>query len=652
MIKQIENGFEIYINSLLLIKHTISNPAIFLGDKDLDISMDNGEFEIKDETKYQPLIDFSIEGNKILFTGLTICHKEENDLLYLEFNQADKPLAIKIEADESEKIFGAGEHFTALNLRGKFVKNWVEEHITRKQIYNKIIRRIFKLKPKKWKFEDYKTYFVTPNFISTRNYFLQAQTNCYATFDFTNQNQHTLSFLETPKEIVFGNKINLLELNGHLCKYLGLMPLLPDWIYDGMILAIQGGTEKCDRLVNEMLENGARINGIWSQDFCGELYTFFGKQVLWNWETNKELYPNLEAYIKKWDKLSVKFLAYINPYLNANEPMYKYALENNYLVKTEEGNPFLTKATSFDFGIVDLTNPLAYDWYKSVIKNNYIAKGIKGWMADFGEYLPFKCKLHDKSGEELHNVWPDLWIKLNREALEETNNLGNIVFFNRAGYKDNVRYSTLIWNGDQHVDFSDDFGLGSVIRAALSLSLSGIGISHSDVGGYTNVPAIKRSKELYLRWLEMNTFTPVLRSHEGNKPWKNVQFNHDQETIEMTTKFSNIHYMLKPYLKHVEREYQDYGYPMIRPTFMYSKYYSEETYLLGQDLYVCPIIKKNQRKKMITIFEDGWVNLFSGVEYIKGEYPIECSIGKPTVFYKKDSKFSSLFIEISKYIGG
>ena len=234
--------------------------------------------------------------------------------------------------------------------------------------------------------------------------------------------------------------------------------------------------------------------------------------------------------------------------------MFTYAKNHNYLVMNDDNTVFLTQATSFKFGIIDLTNTEAYMWFKEIIKKNYIDLGISGWMADFGEYLPTKCVLKAGNGEELHNKWPDLWIKLNREVLEETNTLSDVVFFNRAGYKDNSKYTTLVWQGDQHVDFTDDFGIKSIVRSALSLAMSGIGVVHSDVGGYTTVPGIKRSKELYLRWLEMNTFSPVLRSHEGNKPWVNAQPYSDEDTVEATVVFSTIHALLKPYLLSVEKE--------------------------------------------------------------------------------------------------
>ena len=57
-------------------------------------------------------------------------------------------------------------------------------------------------------------------------------------------------------------------------------------------------------------------------------------------------------------------------------------------------------------------------------------------MADFGEYLPVHG-VHFHSGQtalELHNQWPLLWAKLNREAVQEAGLESEVVFWMRAGW--------------------------------------------------------------------------------------------------------------------------------------------------------------------------------------------------------------------------
>ena len=78
--------------------------------------------------------------------------------------------------------------------------------------------------------------------------------------------------------------------------------------------------------------------------------------------------------------------------------------------------------------------------YKDLIKKNLIDLGLSGWMADFGEYTPMSASTQfsgrwwgDESSEILHNLNPQHWASLNREAVEESGHLGDVIYWMRAG---------------------------------------------------------------------------------------------------------------------------------------------------------------------------------------------------------------------------
>jgi alpha-glucosidase len=222
-------------------------------------------------------------------------------------------------------------------------------------------------------------------------------------------------------------------------------------------------------------------------------------------------------------------MGYINPYLVEGGALFAEAAEKGYFVRRADGSNYLFDFGEFNCGVVDLTMPEAFGWYKDVIKTNLIGMGFRGWMADFGEYLPADAVCFGGSGLARHNEWPALWARCNREAVEESGE--PCVFFMRAGATFSQRYATLIWAGDQCVDWSDDDGLPSVITAALTLGMSGFGLHCSDTGGYTTLFHLKRDEELLLRWLEFSCFTPVMRTHEGNRPESNVQLYDNERTL-------------------------------------------------------------------------------------------------------------------------
>ncbi|MBQ6542803.1 MAG: alpha-glucosidase [Clostridia bacterium] len=427
-----------------------------------------------------------------------------------------------------------------------------------------------------------------------------------------------------------------------LSEILGRQPELPDWVYDGAILGIQGGTEIMMNKVRTCLDRGMKVAGVWIQDWEGRRITAFGKQLMWNWEWDRELYPGLDKAIEELKEKNIRVMGYCNPFLAIEKPLYKEASEKGYCVKDKEGRDYYVTITTFPAAMVDFTNPDAWEWLKNVIKKNMIDFGLSGWMADFGEYLPTDCVLYSGEDPELvHNTWPARWAQLNREAIEESGRLGDIMFFTRAGHSATPRYSTMMWNGDNHVDFSLDNGLPSVIPAMLSLTCSGYGLSHSDIGGYTTFGKMRRSEELYMRWCEMNAFSPLMRSHEGNNPDLNAQFDASDEVLSHQTKMAQIHTLLKPYIKDAVRYNAEKGVGAVRPLFFYydeEKAYEESyEYLLGRDILVAPVIKKGASLRQVYLPGDEWIELSTGRELKGGLYAVEAPVGKMPVYYRKNA---------------
>ena len=575
-------------------------------------------------------------------------------LSFLGLSIYDK-LWLRIPALPGEAVFGTGETFSEFNLRGESTTVWVSEHINAKQVATKIAKKFFRIgsPEKKKKFHKYASYYVQPTFLSSRRYFFHAEASSISRFDFSDPHEHCVE-INALSPVYFGFGDNFEALLTNLTDLIGRQPTLPDWVFDGEILGIQGGTEIMDQKLQTALDHGMKVAGVWIQDWEGRRVTAVGKQLFWNWEWDKELYPDLDKRIREYGEKGVKVLGYCNPFLAVEKPLYQIAADNGYCVKDAEGDDYLVTITTFPAAMVDLTNPDAYNWIKDIIKTNMIEFGLAGWMADFGEYLPTDCVLF--SGEDpvtVHNLWPTLWAKVNREALQESGMEGKLMFFTRAGYTDTVKYSTMMWNGDNHVDFSYDLGLPSVIPAMLSLTCCGFGLSHSDIGGYTTFFNLKRSEELLMRWREMNAFSSVLRGHEGLNPDLNAQFDASEAVLRHGAAMSAIHAALKPYLMEADRYNHEKGVGVVRPLFFYYNeqraYLEMHEYLLGRDVLVAPVITEGAVTREVYLPDDIWIHAPSGTEFRGGVYTVSAPIGAIPVFYRKnaDQSVHDLFASIT-----
>lgn len=113
------------------------------------------------------------------------------------------------------------------------------------------------------------------------------------------------------------------------------------------------------------------------------------------------------------------------------------------------------------------------------------------------------------------------WKNNSLDKLKEDQEEEGLVFFMRAGFRDSPKWGMLFWEGDQMVSWQANDGIKSSVVGLLSSGISGYAFNHSDIGGYctVNLPIVKyrRSQELLLRWMELNSFTTVFRTHEVSK---------------------------------------------------------------------------------------------------------------------------------------
>ena len=551
----------------------------------------------------------------------------------------------RLPAKKDEAVFGGGEQYRQVNHRGERVVNFVSEHIKASTIIEKALlpRALYREKPH----SAIGSYAPMPVFMTDRNRLILFDTPSDGTADFTAPDEFRFFFDRCPKRLTLLSGKDLPELCRALASYIPNRQYLPDWCFEGMILGVQGGTETILSKAFAMLDAGAKISAIWSQDWSGELRTVMGKQVWWNWEVDEKLYPNLREAIGQLNARGVRFLGYINPYLVRDGRLYNYCKDKGWLIRNRDGEVYHIQSTTFDAGMLDLTHPDAVQYIKEVlIGQNMLDLGVSGWMADFGEYLPVDCVLHDGDPALLHNVWPVLWAKINREAIEARGREDEAMFFTRSGYLGIQEYAPIMWNGDQHTDTTRDYGMPCVMPASFSLGFSGVPMVHCDIGGFFSFAKMKRSKELFVRWMEMGAFSLLMRSHESIRPWANAQFDANGVT-PFTVRLTKAHVALRPYLEHCMALAQE-GLPVLRPDFFpendAKKGRDPYAYFLGEDLFVCPVIREGERVRTVHLPKGEWVHLWTGEAYAGGKkYRVDAPLGQLPVFYRKDSKFVPVF---------
>jgi alpha-glucosidase len=179
--------------------------------------------------------------------------------------------------------------------------------------------------------------------------------------------------------------------------------------------------------------------------------------------------------------------------------------------------------------------------------------------------------------------------------------------------------------------------------------MSGMQVNHADVGGFAGfwkvggIFKMTRSKKLLKRHIELGAFSPIFRTHEGIIPDKNAQV-YDDELSTFYAAFSKTRKELIPYLRTVEKEAIEFGYPMIR--HLYLHYPKDKNcrnlhrqFMLGSEMIVCPQVKKSAKSLKVYLPEGNWKHYFTGKIYSGGQfYNLKTDFGSPAVFVSERMK--------------
>jgi alpha-glucosidase len=568
-----------------------------------------------------------------------------------------------------EHIIGMGEQPTHFNHKGNVVPVLVQEQgIGRGDIKSPLVKLVLGASTG----NAYTTYKAVPHYISSAGQSLYLRNSAYTEFDFR--------LPEIISVKVFDSRLTASILPGKLpadfitayTEYAGRMRPLPDWVHSGAIIGMQGGTDKVYDVWKMLESAGTPIAAFWLQDWVGQRKTILGQQLWWNWELDQQHYPNWKQLSDDLAAADISLMGYINPFLvdvAGDKPqfqrnLYQEALDSGFLVLDEKGAPYMN-VTSFKAALLDLSHPGCRQWVKELIKSELIGNGFRGWMADFGEALPFDVSLKNVSSTaNYHNLYAQEWAQINREAIEEAGLGDEITFFSRAAFTQSPKYSTLFWQGDQMVNWGENDGLPSAITGLLSGGISGFSLNHSDIGGYASIvfpltKKIKRSPELLDRWMQLSAFTAVYRTHEGLGPANNHQVYSDSLTARKFAYYAKVHQAWKAYRSILLEEAATKGWPLVRPmAFEFPNDTAcwdigQSQFMLGDEMLVVPVIRPGEENIKCYFPAGIWINAWTGAKIISSGQWVEDAgyADKPGVFYKSSSKYGPAFSEELKRLG-
>lgn len=554
-------------------------------------------------------------------------------VIRLEATGVDAPssFALPARCDADGSFHGFGEHYNSTEQTGEaFELILTEQGIGREEGPVRDVSG-----------DSHTTYFPMPYYLDRRGFGVLARTNFRTHVDVCAAQADTMWFeviSGEPLELVVFHGPTTLDVISQLSEEVGRPAQPPEWAW-GLWVSSQGGRDAVMADVAQLEAEMIPFSAIWSQDWTGVRMNIgggFGVQYRWN--ADFEHYPELGAMIDDLHTRGYRFLAYANPFIDPDlDDHYPVMRDMGLLIESPDGGPYDFTAPNETSSHPDLTSEACRDYVRGELQEMVSELGIDGWMADFGEWTPLDAVL--SSGEDpraFHNRFPVEWHRVNREAMDAERSDGDFALFARSGWTGVQRHSMIHWIGDQEATWSETDGLPTVVPAMINLGLAGVPYVTHDIAGFSGGPS---TPELYQRWTELGAFTPIMRTHEGNRRDVNHNWDTDAETIAHFRRFARVHDALRDDLVRWATEAQASSIPMVRHLMLEFPDDAEawrvhDQYMLGDQLLVAPVVHEGETSRMV-YFPAGatWYHVWTGDTYEGGStMSVDAPIGSPPVF--------------------
>ena len=236
--------------------------------------------------------------------------------------------------------------------------------------------------------------------------------------------------------------------------------------------------------------------------------------------------------------------------------------------------------------------------------------GVTGWWGDLGEpeQHPYASRhANGLKGREYHNRYGNDWSKIIYDLYAKRYPDRRLFSLMRGGTIGLQQYSVFPWSGDVARTWG---GIVPQIPIMINSGLSGLGYMSHDVGGFAIDENNPIDPELYVRWLQLGLFTPILRTHsqEYAEPY------HYPEQAEIIKKLILDRYRWLPYNYTLAYENATKGWPLVRPLNFHDEGPAGcdtivDEYLWGRDVLVAPVLKQGATSRSITFPLGRWIDM-------------------------------------------
>nr|AQS60667.1 alpha-glucosidase family 31 [Sogatella furcifera] len=306
-------------------------------------------------------------------------------------------------------------------------------------------------------------------------------------------------------------------------------------------------------------------------------------------------FPDMKNLTQQLKEMGFRTTIWTHPFVNKDCPDYPHHQEAGHFVTNQRGDVEMQWWDGRG-GVVDFTKQSTADWFVAKHRKLLQDYGIDGFKFDAGEvgWLPQIPRLNCSLDEQ-----PRCYSQSYARTLAEFGPMTEM----RVSFR-TQRHPIYVRMLDKDSKWSFDNGLRTVLSTMFVQNLNGYPFVLPDMVGGNAYGQDKIDKELFIRWLQANTFMPVIQFSIA--PW-----DFDDETVKISKKYTELHYKYSKLILDLMQKSVETGAPVNAPLWWVDPQNAvahkiNDEYLLGEDLLVAPVMKKGARKRNIYLPQGYW----------------------------------------------
>lgn len=326
---------------------------------------------------------------------------------------------------------------------------------------------------------------------------------------------------------------------------------------------------------------------------------------------DEKKFPDAKGMIDYLHKRGIKVSLWVPPFVNTDAESFEEGVDKKAFIASYDSRyPALVgwwdTGNIENAGLIDFFSTSGRDWFGKKI--DYLVERYKvdGFKYDAGEaqFLPKKPRLSKGLHPNMYSDYYARWGLLHKG-----------VEMRSAYFSQNLPILFRQFDKASHWGFNN--GLASVMTQILAMGIAGYPFVLPDmIGGneYLN----KASEELFVRWIQLNTFLPYMQF--SIPPFRE---DYSKGVMGITLKYLAIREGIIPALLEGVRESSLTQLPLVRPLFFEFEddsvcYSIEDEFMLTSRYLVAPIIKEGEIKRDIYIPGAKFRSIYDPNEVIEG----------------------------------